>query len=56
MIHLAALLCGVSVFPRTEAIFLQSNLFARCFGLGPNFYALAVGFGFAPGIMVRKIP
>lgn len=48
-------ICGLSVFARSEALFMQTQMYAKCFGLGPNFYAAASSALFMPGIVVQMI-
>ncbi|EGD80488.1 hypothetical protein PTSG_11131 [Salpingoeca rosetta] len=49
------LVCGLSVFARSEAVFMQTQMYAKCFGLGDRFYALASCAIFMPGILVQII-
>lgn len=49
------LVCGLSVFARSESVFMQTQMYARCFDLGDRFYALASCAIFMPGILVQII-
>eukprot|EP00054_Salpingoeca_dolichothecata_P026429 m.189042 g.189042 ORF g.189042 m.189042 type:complete len:513 (-) comp25652_c0_seq2:188-1726(-) len=48
-------LCGVSTFARTESFLLQTVLFSMCFDYGPNYYPIASGCLFLPGIFVQLL-
>ena len=48
-------ICGLSTFARSEAVLMQTSMYAKCFHLGPNFYAAASSAIFIPGILVQVI-
>ena len=48
-------ICGLSTFARSESVLMQTQMYADCFGLGPNFYAAASSAIFMPGIIVQLV-
>jgi hypothetical protein len=48
-------ICGLSTFARSEAVLMQTQMYAKCFHLGPNFYAAASSAIFMPGIFIQMI-
>lgn len=47
--------CGLSTFARSESLLMQTQMFARCFGLGSAFYPAASSALFMPGIIVQLL-
>eukprot|EP00043_Microstomoeca_roanoka_P018901 m.206408 g.206408 ORF g.206408 m.206408 type:complete len:429 (-) comp16907_c1_seq2:242-1528(-) len=52
-LKLLFVICGLSVFARSESVFMQTQMYSKCFGLGDRFYALASCAMFMPGILVQ---
>eukprot|EP00045_Choanoeca_perplexa_P013598 m.154791 g.154791 ORF g.154791 m.154791 type:complete len:459 (-) comp16397_c0_seq1:1184-2560(-) len=48
-------ICGLSTFARSEAVLMQTQMYAKCFHLGPTFYAAASSAIFMPGIFIQII-
>eukprot|EP00730_Choanoeca_flexa_P016662 TRINITY_DN7925_c0_g1_i1.p1 TRINITY_DN7925_c0_g1~~TRINITY_DN7925_c0_g1_i1.p1 ORF type:complete len:464 (+),score=98.15 TRINITY_DN7925_c0_g1_i1:246-1637(+) len=48
-------ICGLSAFARSESVLMQTQMYAQCFDLGPNFYAAASSAIFMPGIFIQII-
>ena len=47
--------CGLSTFVRSECVLMQIQMYDICFDLGANFYAIASGCFFLPGIFVQLL-
>lgn len=55
LIRFMFFLCGLSTFARSEVILIQTQMYAKCFGLGNNFYAIASCCMFIPGIIIQAV-
>ena len=48
-------ICGLSTFARSESILMQTQMYAKCFGLGSTFYPSASSAMFMPGILIQLV-
>jgi len=54
-IRFLLLLIGLSAFPMTESILLQTATFTECIGFGHEFYGVAVLVLFLPGLAIQVL-